>query len=105
MELELLLSRVDELRLKIEKLRPITSEVEGRIFSKFRLDWNYHSNAIEGNKLTLGETKAFLLEGLTADGKPLKDHLDIRGHDEVITFLTDFVNRKEVLTEVVIRGL
>lgn len=37
---------------------------------KFRLDWNYHSNHIEGNSLSYGETKALLLHGITANGKP-----------------------------------
>lgn len=104
-ELKNLLSRIENLAGEISKVRPLQPETEKRIMEKFRLDWNYHSNAIEGNKLTLGETKAFLLEGLTADGKPLKDHLDIRGYDEVITYLAGFVQRKEVLTESVIREL
>ena len=72
---------------------------------KFRLDWNYHSNAIEGNSLTLGETRAFLLEGLTANGKPMKDHLDIKGHDDLITFLELFIQQKEILTEAAIRKM
>jgi len=93
------------LRQEIAKLRPLKPELETRIFAKFRLDWNYHSNAIEGNQLTFGETKAFLLNGLTASGKPLKDHLDIRGHDEVISYLIDFVRKKEVLREVTVRDL
>jgi Fic family protein len=105
MELENLLSKVDELRGEIDKLRPIKPEIEKRIMDKFRLDWNYHSNALEGNKLTLGETNVIIQEGLTAGGKPLKDALDIRGHNEVITYLGDFVNRKEALTEATIRGL
>jgi Fic family protein len=105
MELNILLKKIDDLDAEITKLRPIDSTIERRILDKFRLDWNYNSNAIEGNKLTLGETKAFLLEGLTASGKPLKDHLDIRGHDDVVTFLAGFVQRKEILTEAIIREL
>lgn len=105
MELRQILARVDELKAQIDALRPIKPEQEQRILQKFRLDWNYHSNAIEGNSLTLGETRAFLLEGLTAKGKPFKDHLDIRGHNELILFLEDFVRRKEVLTEAAIREM
>jgi Fic family protein len=100
-----LLAQIDALKAQIDKLRPLKPEVERRIMQKFRLDWNYHSNAIEGNSLTLGETRAFLLEGLTANGKPMKDHLDIKGHDELITFLEEFIRRKEVLTEAAIREM
>jgi Fic family protein len=99
------LSKVDQLKGEIDKLRPINPEQERQILNKFRLDWNYHSNAIEGNRLTLGETRAFLMEGLTAQGKPFKDHLDIKGHDEAIRFLEGFVRRSEMLSEATIREL
>ncbi|MDJ1495019.1 Fic family protein [Cytophagaceae bacterium DM2B3-1] len=72
---------------------------------KFRLDWNYHSNAIEGNSLDYGETVAFLMHGLTAKGKPFKDHLDIRGHNDAINFLLHLVKDKRDITETDIRGL
>ena len=71
----------------------------------FRLDWNYHSNAIEGNTLTLGETRAFLLHGITAKGKPFRDYLDIKGHNEAIAYLEDMVRGQELLTEAAIREL
>ncbi|HEY5297874.1 MAG TPA: Fic family protein [Verrucomicrobiae bacterium] len=45
------------------------------------------------------------MEGLTANGKPMKDHLDIKGHDDLITFLELFIQRKEILTEAAIREM
>lgn len=62
------------LKEELDSLRPISSEQEQRIMQKFRLDWNYHSNNLEGNSLTYGETKALILFNITAQGKPLKDH-------------------------------
>jgi len=100
-----LLGRVDELNAKLEEARPLTDELEQRVLQRFRLWWTYHSNAIEGNRLTQGETEIFLLEGLTAKGKPLKDHLDLRGHSNAINYLLDFIRHKEVLTEAAIREL
>ena len=76
-----------------------------KIIQKFRLDWNYHSNNIEGNSLTYGETKSFLLHGLTAQGKPLKDHLDIKGHNDAILWLDDILKNNTPLTEKFIREL
>jgi Fic family protein len=105
MQLNELLAQVDALKKEIDQLRPLKPEVEHRVMQKFRLDWNYHSNAIEGNSLTLGETLAFLTEGLTASGKPLKDHLDIKGHNELIDFLYLFIKGEERLTEAVIREM
>jgi len=72
------------LKEQLDELRPLKKEDELRIMQKFRLDWNYHSNNIEGNSLTYGETKALLLFGITAQGKPLKDHFEITGHNEAV---------------------
>ncbi len=100
------LKEVDELQHQIDALRPLSREVEDRVLQKFRLDWNYHSNAIEGNPYTYGETVAFLMEGITAKGKTLKDHLDIKGHDDTIHYLLDVVKDKDYrLRESEIRGL
>lgn len=105
MELQKIIAKIDSLKEEIDELRPISPDQERRIMQKFRLEWNYHSNAIEGNKLTFGETKAFLLHGVTAKGKPFKDYLDIKGHNNAINYLSDLVHQDVVLTESDIRGL
>lgn len=100
------LNTISLLKKEADSFKPLSKETDDRILQKFRLDWNYHSNAIEGNKLTYGETVAFIMEGLTAKGKPFKDHLDIQGHDTAIKFLMSLVKDKDyLLTEVDIRNL
>lgn len=99
------IDRVNDIKKQLDAIRPLPTEVEGRVMQKLRLEWNYHSNAIEGNKLTYGETYSFLMYGLTAKGKPFKDHLDIKGHNDAIRFLTSLVKDDSDLTEVDIRGL
>ncbi|MCE7069002.1 Fic family protein [Dyadobacter sp. CY327] len=96
---------IDILREKIDALRPLAKDIEGRIMQKLRLEWNYNSNAIEGNSLDYGETVALLMHGVTAKGKPLKDYFDIEGHNQVIDYLTHFVQHGEDLTEKEIRGM
>ena len=105
MDLRAILDRIDTLKAEIDALRPIDAEQEARVMQRLRLDWNYHSNAIEGNTLTLGETRAFLLHGITAQGRPFRDYLDIKGHNEAIAYLEQMVRGQEPLTEVVIREL
>ena len=56
-----LLTRIDNLKAQIEVLRPIKSELLSKIFQKYRLEWNYNSNSIEGNSLNYGETVAFIM--------------------------------------------
>ena len=97
--------KIDHLKAQIDSLKPIKPEQEKRVMQKLRLDWNYHSNAIEGNSLNYGETLAFLMHGITAKGKPLKDYLDLRGHNHAIDFLMDFVKDKADLTERDIRAI
>jgi len=81
------LEQVEQLKAELDALRPLDGEAEARIMQKFRLDWNYHSNNLEGNSLTYGETKALILFGITAQGKPLKDHFEITGHNEAINWI------------------
>ncbi len=94
-----------ELKSQLDQLRPINKEQESRIMQKFRLDWNYHSNHLEGNSLTYGETKALILFGITAQGKPLKDHFEITGHNDAINWVVDVVKGDFPLTEKFIREL
>ncbi len=94
-----------ELKNELDNLRPIDKEKESIIMQKFRLDWNYHSNHLEGNSLTYGETKALILFGITAQGKPLKDTLEITGHNEAINWVIDLVKGERPLTENFIREL
>jgi Fic family protein len=103
--LEDILKRVDTLQKEIEALRPLTPDVQGRILQRFRIDWNYHSNNIEGNSYNYGETKAFLLHGITAGGKPLRDSLEIKGHNEVILGLEELIRNKVAITEHLLREL
>jgi len=100
-----ILEKVEELKAELDGLRPLDAEAEARIMQKFRLDWNYHSNNLEGNSLTYGETKALILFGITAQGKPLKDHFEITGHNEAINWVLDLVKDESDLTEVFIREL
>ena len=100
-----IIEEIDRLKGELDKLRPLPADVVGRIEQKLRLESNYHSNAIEGNSLTLGETKSLILHGLTARGKPMRDHLDIEGHDEAVKAIEDAVKRSEELNEVFIRNL
>ena len=105
MELKDTLEKINRLSEELEKLRPLSAENEQRVMQKFRLDWNYNSNNLEGNTLTYGETKALLLFSITAQGKPLKDHKEIEGHNEAIDYIIKVARLQEPLTEAMIREL
>lgn len=96
---------VDGLKRDLDALRPLPTDVVARVAQKTRIEFNYHSNAIEGNTLTLGETRSLILHGLTAQGKPMRDHLDIEGHNDAVRAMEEAVRRKEALNGVFIRNL
>ncbi|HEX3385876.1 MAG TPA: Fic family protein [Mucilaginibacter sp.] len=100
-----ILKEVDALKKQVDETRPLPKDIEERVMQKLRLEWNYNSNAIEGNKLNYGETTALLMHGITAKGKPLKDHLDIQGHNDAINFLLSIIKEDRPFTEADIRQL
>ena len=99
------LEAITRLKEELDRLRPLPPTVLAQVEQKLRLEANFNSNAIEGNTLTLGETRSLILHGLTAHGKPLRDHLDIRGHDSAVKAIQGAVKDYEELNEVFIRNL
>ncbi|MDX2189619.1 MAG: Fic family protein [Bacteroidota bacterium] len=99
------IKNIDKLKEQLNSLRPFDPIHEKRIWQKFRLDWNYHSNNIEGNQLSYGETKALILFNITASGKPLRDHFEISGHNEAVEWILDIVKEDRPLTQNFIREL
>lgn len=77
-------NQIDTLQQKINAHGELSAEVKKKINYKFRLDWNYYSNSMEGNTLTMDETRSVMVGNLTVGGKPIKDVLEIKGHDEII---------------------
>jgi Fic family protein/predicted XRE-type DNA-binding protein len=100
-----IMEEVQLLKQKVDECRPISEMKQAQILQKFRLAWNYNSNAIEGNELTYGETVSLILNGLTAKGKPLKDHLDVEGHHRAVEFMLDMIKGNRGLTQSDIRQL
>lgn len=105
MELKEITTKMDQLRDELDSLRPIPEDRLNRLNQKLRLDWNYHSNSIEGNTLTASETRAFLLHGITAKGKPFRDYVEMKGHDKAIKKLEDIVHQDLKITENLIKEI
>lgn len=103
--LSVLQLRIDELKSAIDALRPISADRINRVMQHLRLEWNFNSNSIEGNTLTLQETRTFLMFGLTANGKPFRDHLEMRGHNEALKKLEEIVHKDLKITENLIKDL
>jgi Fic family protein len=103
--LEVQLQTIDNLKRRWDKLLPL----EPRLLETLRLDWEithtYNSNAIEGNTLTLGETKAILLDGITIGGKPLREHLEAVNHRSAMRLMQQLSVQQTPILETEILGL
>lgn len=84
MALNELIERIDKLQSEIDSHGKLGTELLKKIQYRFRLDWNYHSNAMEGGTLTLQETRSVMID-ISVKGKPFKDLAEMRGHDNVVT--------------------
>jgi len=85
--------RIDEKLKRLNNFRPLPSSAVQKLKEQFEIEMTYNSNAIEGNSLTLRETYLVVNEGLTIKGKPLKDHLEARNHQEALGYLYDLVEK------------
>ncbi len=96
--LEFDFSYIDSLKEAIDKHRPFSKSLTNSLHEKLIVEWTYNSNAIEGNTLTLSETKV-VLEGMTIGGKSMVEHLEAINHREAILFVEDLIADKEPLSE------
>ncbi len=103
MSLATTIQRIDDLKKELDALKPIKPEYEQRIRRKFRLDWTYHSNSIEGNSLTYGETEKLILFDQYAPDKPGRDNREVEGHGKLLKELESTSDLQGVFTEHTIR--
>ena len=99
-----LLTQIDALNTQLQQ-QPLQPELWAEIRADWEITHTYHSNAIEGNTLTLFETKAVLLDGITISGKPLREHLEAVNHREAMRLMWKLSQRSAPLLETEILNL
>ena len=103
-ELDKTFERILTKKNDLSKLRPLPSSALSKIKENLSLEWTYNSNSIEGNTLTLQETKLVLLDGMTVRGKSMREHFETTNHQEAIEYLEGLVkptyklNEKDILS-------
>ena len=96
--------QIDQKKELLDSKRPLPKYTLKSLREKLLLEWTYHSNAIEGNTLTINETKV-VLEGITVGGKTLREHLEVINHREAIGYVEEIVHKEEPLSEWQIKNL
>lgn len=95
---------IDALKAQLDALRPLPKHSVQSLHEAMVLEWTYHSNAIEGNTLTLKETKV-VLEGITVGGKSIREHFEAINHRDAIQWVEAVVARQEPFSEQLIKSI
>jgi Fic family protein len=99
-ELHDLFSRILDKKQILDEHRPLSDSVLYRLKYDFNVEWTYNSNNIEGNTLTLSETRMVLESGITIGGKTLREHFEVINHHKAIQFLYDLTLSSEIVRSV-----
>jgi len=103
------LSSTRAIASRVESMRStgaLTPEVLNKLRKYFRIKNIYHSNAIEGNSLNVGETRLVVEQGLTLTGRPLKDQAEAKNLSVALDFLEELAgNPDRPITEADVRQI
>ena len=104
-DIDAALARVDALKTQLESAKAARPELWPTVLKKLKVRWTTDSNAIEGSSLSFADTLFFLEQGLTVEGKPLKDFLDARNHADAIELLFDVIANRRPISEGLIKEI
>lgn len=103
MTIQELLKRIDNYADMIRAYRPLSAQEVKELDAYYRIGVTYSSNALEGNSLTLAETKVLLEDGLTVGGKPIRDCYEAIGHAKAYDYMLSLARSDNLtITEEVI---
>ncbi len=106
MEMNSTTNRIDLLSKQLQSLMPMKAEDLQRLDKKFRLEFNYNSNHIEGNTLTYGETALLLFFDDTKGNHTFREYEEMKAHDVAFEKIKDWAGENEYpLTEARIKNL
>lgn len=89
MKEEALFERIDQYAAVIRNYRPLSEDEIKELDAYFKIGVTYSSNALEGNSLTLSETKVLIEDGITVGGKPIRDCYEVTGHAKAYDFMLE----------------
>ena len=81
--------------------KPILSSYE----KDFELTFTHNSTAIEGNTLTLMETKVVLEDGISVGGKELREIYEVVNHKKAYQYVKKCIAEGKILDEPIIKDI
>ena len=101
-----IISKINELNAALKEFLPLRTEYQTKLDKKFRLEFNYNSNHMEGNTLTYSETELLLIFDETKGNHTLREYQEMKSHDVALALIRDWAADDErPLTETQIKNL
>ncbi len=89
------LNVIRELEKNLNSLQPLTPENQKRLDKKFRLEFNYNTNHIEGNTITYSETELLLIFDDAKGDHSLRELEEMKGSDVAFQLIEELAKDNE----------
>jgi len=87
----------------LKAYRPFDELTLQSLRNYYRIGLTFSSNALEGNSLTESETRVVIEDGLTIEGKPLKDVYEAVGHAKAYDHLYTLIQKPALEEEDILK--
>lgn len=99
-------TRLDDKRRRVAALLgEAPAEVVARFARSFDVEYAHNSTAIEGNTLSLIQTKVILEDGLSVGGKALREIYEVANHDRAFSYVKRAVSEGRLLDEEMLKDI
>lgn len=102
MDYDMLCQKREQLSLLCEQL---PKEVLQSFDRSFEVEYTHNSTAIEGNTLSLIQTKAILEDGISVGGKALREIYEVVNHNKAFGFVKKCVTEGKTLDETIVKDI
>lgn len=96
---EKIIDRILKKKKFLDSFRPFNTLQLNKLHEDFIIEYAHNSTAIEGNTLTLNETKLILQDGITIGGKSLREHLDVTNQKEAFLWIESLIKENREIKE------
>jgi Fic family protein len=100
-----LAARIAEKRAALDARRPLPPATLRVLHEDLQVRLTFHSNAIEGNTLSLRETQLVIEQGITIGGHSLREHLEATNHAAAYALMTAVAAGSAPVTLATVRDL
>ncbi len=104
-DIQVLQAKIEQLKQTIDQKRPLNKGELAELKKWYQVTYTYHSNAIEGNSLTLEETRLVVEDGITVDGKPLREIFEATNHSKAVELIYELARQNQSIDETTIKSI